>query len=728
MGKIIRHLEYYGFPDQNVYIGLPNVDLSDIRETNKEQDKEINEISSATKDKADVTTVNSLSGKVDTLIEEQHNINNWLANGINLNKSRIESLEARDIEIVDKINEVADKIDPIYIEIENLSSQLEDVDERLTQHISESETFEEETNDRLDAIENNLQDKIDKSEAYDTFVKKTDVYTKQEVDDLIEEVGEGYATEDWVLSRGYITKVDADGKYASKARLNALEDRVGDIQTSLYNQYNELNSDLSQFKTRTNLKLEAIDNRLDTLEEKYDDEISGITQNVSGLTENVERNSGDINNIINTLLPNKADASDLNSLSANVITISNSLDNKVDKPTYERDKTIFGLKLDALDDKKVDKTTLNVVSGIIDDISSDLEQEIQDRINGDNALGNRIDGVNSSIEEIRAGNVERDRKISNVESGLTKEIQDRIDGDNSIIGTVDDSYEDTTIYGAKKYTDKVANDTLLDAKEYADSKDGELRNYIDDTKSELQIEITAKADKSYVNSVKTDLEGTINDKVLEEKNRALNAESRLESALVQETTRAIGRENTISTALTHTSNIVKALTDWDGDDRTDYTDVGNGIVDVMHREIHDMNLSLFGNASYNNYDNKIHFYTRFGDEVCSIDVSGFSTSVIESAWYEDGVIYIKFTNGDIVTIDVSGLIDEYDFEDGLQVNGRVVSVLKDPNSEEYLTISQDGIKISGIDEKIEEEKERAIEAENTINERIDNLSIDCGIY
>ena len=106
MGKKIRHLEFYGYTDQNVYMGLPNVDLSDIRETNKEQDKEINAISGATSGKADKATVDSLSGKVDTFMDKQDKINKWLAKGINKNRERIDKLESRDGEITDKINEI----------------------------------------------------------------------------------------------------------------------------------------------------------------------------------------------------------------------------------------------------------------------------------------------------------------------------------------------------------------------------------------------------------------------------------------------------------------------------------------------------------------------------------------------------------------------------------------------------------------------------------------------
>ena len=128
MGKKIRHLEFYGYTDQNVYMGLPNVDLSDIRETNKEQDKEINAISGATSGKADKATVDSLSGKVDTFMDKQDKINKWLAKGINKNRERIDKLESRDGEITDKINEIVDDFNPIYNELGNLSSKIDSDD------------------------------------------------------------------------------------------------------------------------------------------------------------------------------------------------------------------------------------------------------------------------------------------------------------------------------------------------------------------------------------------------------------------------------------------------------------------------------------------------------------------------------------------------------------------------------------------------------------------------
>ena len=737
MGKRIRHLEFYGYADQNAYIGLPNADLSDIREVNKEQDKEINAISGATKDKADLSTVNELSGKVDTFIDKQDLINKWLAKGINKNRERIDGLERRDEEITNKINEIVDDFNPIYDELGRISRKTDELDTKLTEHIAESEEFENRINNKVDGLEDGLEGKLDKTEAYDTFAKKADVYTKREVDELIEDKTQDYATEQWVMSRGFIKETDADGKYASKARLNALEDRVGDIQTTLYNQYNELNSDLSQYKTVTNGRIETLYNRVGTLETKCDREIANLQEDIAELTEDVTKNTNDIYQINNVALPSKADKADLNTLESRVNNLSDSLNNKVDKTDYERDKARFGVQLDSLDDRKADRTELRVVSGAVDDLADALEQEKRDRIAGDNALGQRIDDTNGRIDDIREENIERDEKISNLRRDLNKEINDRVEADNAIIGSASDREEDNTIYGAKKYAKNVANNTLNEAKAYTDVKDSAVRDYVDETKADLERQITAKADKSYVNAVKAEIEASIDDKVEEEKLRAEAVEAGIANELRQETLRAVNKENIISTALTHTSNIVKALTDWDGDDRADYTDIGNGIIDVMHRELHGLNIAaatkLFADAVYYKHDNKIHFKNQEGSEICSINVSEFTPAVIERTWVSGGIIYIEFANGDIVEIDVGQIIDEGMFEDGLQVIDGKVSVKKDPTSEDYLSVSSNGVKVSGIDAKIETitsgvseeiaaERERATSAETEIKSDVEELN------
>lgn len=138
--------------------------------------------------------------------------------------------------------------------------------------------------------------------------------------------------------------------------------------------------------------------------------------------------------------------------------------------------------------------------------------------------------------------------------------------------------------------------------------------------------------------------------------------------------------------------------------------------------------SFFSGVSYKREDNKIHFTNKDGNEVGSLNVNDFikSDQIVEKAWYEDGKIYVKFTNGDLITIDVRELIDENEFKDGLVVNEGIVKVLIDPSSDSFLSVSEDGVKLSGVqdeidrlDEKIDDEVERATAEEERIDAKLD---------
>lgn len=135
--------------------------------------------------------------------------------------------------------------------------------------------------------------------------------------------------------------------------------------------------------------------------------------------------------------------------------------------------------------------------------------------------------------------------------------------------------------------------------------------------------------------------------------------------------------------------------------------------------------NLFCSAKYDEEDGKIKFYNNDDVELSgsAIDVSAFTHSVIESVDYDEEtkILTIVFSNGDKIEINLAELIDENEFADGLQVVDGIVSVLIDSNSDKYLSVSESGISISGIESDIQSEKERAISAETELNDRIDDI-------
>ena len=138
-------------------------------------------------------------------------------------------------------------------------------------------------------------------------------------------------------------------------------------------------------------------------------------------------------------------------------------------------------------------------------------------------------------------------------------------------------------------------------------------------------------------------------------------------------------------------------------------------------EENDLN-SFFSDVNYNKDDNKIHFLNKDGEEVGSLDVNEFvkSDSIIDHTEYKDGILKIYFTNGDIITIDLTELLDENEFKDGLTVNGHVVKVLIDGDSDKYISVSENGVKVAGVEADIEAEKTRAEGEEQRIETKLDD--------
>ena len=59
---------------------------------------------------------------------------------------------------------------------------------------------------------------------------------------------------------------------------------------------------------------------------------------------------------------------------------------------------------------------------------------------------------------------------------------------------------------------------------------------------------------------------------------------------------------------------------------------------------------------------------------------------------------------ELVAVDVEDFLQESEFADGLEVNDHVVSVKIDENSEDFLTVSSDGVKLDGVQDAIDEAK------------------------
>lgn len=128
-----------------------------------------------------------------------------------------------------------------------------------------------------------------------------------------------------------------------------------------------------------------------------------------------------------------------------------------------------------------------------------------------------------------------------------------------------------------------------------------------------------------------------------------------------------------------------------------------------------------------------HLNLTYNTETKKINLEGFDSSIIASidatTFIKDGMIntvelvtdpeshdpgtYLVITfntdaGKDAIYLDVTGLIDVYQGTNGVQVTGKDIHLIIDPTSESYLSLSNNGIKLKGINSKITEVVEQAI--------------------
>ena len=128
-----------------------------------------------------------------------------------------------------------------------------------------------------------------------------------------------------------------------------------------------------------------------------------------------------------------------------------------------------------------------------------------------------------------------------------------------------------------------------------------------------------------------------------------------------------------------------------------------------------------------------HLNLTYNTETKKINLEGFDSSIIASidatAFIKDGMIntvelvtdpeshnsgtYLVITfntdaGKDAIYLNVSSLIDVYEGHNGIKVTGKNIQLIIDPASEPYLSLSDNGIKLEGIDSKITKVVEKAI--------------------
>lgn len=151
------------------------------------------------------------------------------------------------------------------------------------------------------------------------------------------------------------------------------------------------------------------------------------------------------------------------------------------------------------------------------------------------------------------------------------------------------------------------------------------------------------------------------------------------------------------------------------------------------------NSEVFATAYYDNDLESVIFKNMDGNAICSIKMTDiFPSKLVKSAEYDKDTqhLVITFDNDDKIDIDLNDLINNLEAGDGLILDNAKFAVLIASDSEKFvsgtgesfLTVDANGVKISHIQEAIDVEKERALEAERVEREaRINQDNVLLGL-
>lgn len=607
--QFIRHLEFYGFPDQNGYSSEVNgmsVDLSEIIEKNKEQDEEIQGLEG---EKADKKDLDELSGTVETLISAQTEFNNEVVSILSGVTNDISTLKEIDNMFGEQLSAITDGLNDAISNIQELNDEVDGISNNLESLSGKVESFSGETNDKFSEVWEELDKKLDKTEAEEIYAKKDEIVTKEELEQELED----YTTKEYIDSLGHITQEQGDARYAKIETVDALSNRLNSAVTDLNTKIYEVSGDVQTLSTTTNARIGTLETNFETLRGETNRKLNEMSGVVASHDTRINKNSDDID-ALEDEMARKANKSEVEALENTVSNLADKVATKVGQAEFEEYKGLVNNKFNNMNETKADKSEITRLDTKIDDVDNKLDQEILDRISGDTLLQNQIDTFNNQIVELKEKDVEHTNKIQGLEDDLAQEILDRQKGDLDIIGKPTDIKDDNTIYGAKAYAKDMKRQAVESANLYTDGKIRELSSEYDQKFEDVERELTGKASKEYVdnsrNELKTELLNTIENDIDTEKNERVAEDVALWNA-VRANTRAISG-NTYQ--IDHNSNRINTITAWDGVDPAYYDNSGNGILDVLHREFHEFEDSYGAIKDIKVVDGNlvIVFYTRGG--------------------------------------------------------------------------------------------------------------------
>lgn len=319
--------------------------------------------------------------------------------------------------------------------------------------------------------------------------------------------------------------------------------------------------------------------------------------------------------------------------------------------------------------------------------------------------------INEAIS-LKEADLILDRTIYQLSAGTVSELQ-----------TLDEKIEEE-IARATEREDQISGDVTtlaIAVTEDIEELYSQITNEIDRA---TQAENAISSDIRTLSASTFELSGNTENRIREERERAMAAEDELRNSINEN--RVISLDNTVKITRNSSINGTDLAVNIDG---ATIAKDSNGVLAAK------IEIQKLATPSSTNVKEEYALVDSVGNKLGDT-VKVYKDSSLESVELVNvgGKEYLRFhyilADGSTrqVDIDVSAFLSETEFKDGLKVTNSNVYVLIDPTSESFLTVSSNGVKLSGvqnaIDSAVNSEKAAREAADTTLQTNINNLRTD----
>ena len=442
-------------------------------------------------------------------------------------------------------------------------------------------------------------------------------------------------------------KISVETNRATTAE-NALQRNIENAITNMESRFDSLSDSISDTNAAiAEEKTRAIgaENQINSVASHADEIAQEAKDNVTSLSSTV----GELSTSLTSLETN---VEGIQESVSEIATIRTNLTNEINRSTT-KDTQLEGLIASTNESVTTEKNRALAAESVIQTNLTTLEQNLVSRITHD------ISDVNTSIQN----EITRATAAENANATRISELEEAV-GEGSAQALADAmQYTDNKI--ASEKTAREAKDTELNTK--IETLETNVSNQIATAVRDASDDATSKA-----NNAKSEANAYADEKVLAEKTAREAKETEIETAIANEAARATAAEENLA------------------------TEIGNKIesVEIVKNTQSDLQ------------------YVLKVDGVDAGEINIPKDQFLKSVTYDAGnkalIFVFETTEGTVTTnVNVNDLVDTYTAGNGLSLNGNQFSVKLNEESEGYLTVTNEGIKLFGIDEKFNSAKSEA---------------------